>query len=158
MEEACQRAADAVEYPVWAATTLPDRGLAAANALRAVAIAVSTSPSYPVFVAAVTMAETYALLEFENSITAIPPNILEQRRENAFDAAVEAGMAACAEDKAWSGNDGISGSNSRDNSDLASNSDSTPILNGAYATESSGRQTSSFLPRQRPKSRPSNPH
>lgn len=158
MKEACMAAAQYVEYPIFVATTEPERELVAARAVRAIATAVSTSPSYPVFVAAVTMAESKALIESENPYrsryhTEDPPGIVARRRKNALNAAVAAGMAVYDENKAWPGDDDINNSDSEDNFD--SDSGPTSIPNHPYATQSSGSHSSSSLLRQMPISSPS---
>ena len=105
MEKACRAAAGAVEYPILAAISEPERELAAAQTARAIATAVSTSPSHPVLVAAVTMAESKALIWAENPYRShhfnrTPPDIEKRRRLNALNAAIRAGMAVHAEDMA----------------------------------------------------------
>lgn len=158
MKEACIAAAQCVRYPIFVATTEPERELVAARTVRAIATAVSTSPSYPVFIAAVTMAESKALIESENPYrsryhTQTPPGIIARRRENALNAAVAAGMAVYDENKAWPGDDDINNSDSKDNFD--SDSGPTSIPNHPYATQSSGSHSSSSLLRQMPISSPS---
>lgn len=128
MEQACEAAAQAVEYPIFLATTEPEPQLVAARAIQAVATAISTKPSYPVYIAVVTMAESIALIHGEKQYTKVPPGIAARRRLDLLDAAVEAGMAAHDEDNAWPPDgDDINGSDSQAHSD--SDSDWTPILN-----------------------------
>jgi hypothetical protein len=153
IKAACMAAAQSVKYPIFVATTEPERELVAARAVRAIATAVSTSPSYPVFIAAVTMAESAALIDSENPYrsryyTETPPGIAARRRKNALNAAVAAGMAVYDGNKAWPGDDDINNSDSEDNFD--SDSGPTPIPNHPYATQSSGSHSSSSLLRQMP--------
>lgn len=148
VEEACRAAAYAVEWPICLATTEPERGLVAARAVQAIATAVSTSPSYPVFVAAVTMAESKALIDSETPYSHVAPGIIARRRLNALDNAVEAGLAVYAENKAWPGDDDDNNNNGFNTPDY-SDSDSV----SAYATQSSGSHIRPCLLRQRPASR-----
>lgn len=151
VEEACRAAAYAVEWPICLAITEPERELVAARAVQAIATAVSTSPSYPVFVAAVTMAESKALIDSEAPYHKVPPGISARRRLNALDVAVEAGMAVYAENKAWPGGDDTTnnGFDTPDHSDSVSVS--ALVANSAHTTQSSGSSIS--LLRQRPASR-----
>lgn len=138
VEEACAAAANAVERPIHLAICEPEYELVAARAIQAVAMAISTSRTYPVCVAAVTMAETTALIAAEMGFTKTPPGIRERRRLNAFNAAVDAGMAAYEEENPPPPDDGhdIHESDSQTHTDSGSDfdiitesgSDSTPLL------------------------------
>lgn len=165
MEEACREAALAVEYPILVAISEPERELVAAQTVRAVATAISTSPSHPVLVAALTMAESKALICAENPYrsrhyTRTPPGIRARRMRNALNAAVEAGMAVHAEDMAhqednarWPDDDEISFPDSP--APTVSHIDSAPLVNGTHATGSD--PVSPDLLRQRSASRPATP-
>jgi hypothetical protein len=105
LEEACRAAAKCVQYDIHVAMTEDYHELVAAGAVRAIAAAVSTCPTLPVFVSAVTMAESIALIASENPYrsryyTRLPPGVRARRQLNALNAAVEAGMAADAKDRA----------------------------------------------------------
>lgn len=141
MEQACEAAAGAVQYPIFLAITEPEPKLVAARAVQAVATAISTEPTYPVYIAVVTMAESIALIHGENQYTKVPPGIAARRRLDLLDTAVDAGMAAYDEGNAWP-SDGheINGPDSQAHSD--SDSDWTPILNHPYETQSSGGHSS----------------
>lgn len=136
-EQACRAAARAVEYPIYLATTEPEPALVAARAIQAVATAISTEPTYPVSIAVVTMAEGIALIQGEQQYIKVPPGIAARRRLDLLDAAVEAGMAAYAEDsvRPLDGDD-INDYDIQAHSD--SDSDWIPILNHPFETESSG--------------------
>lgn len=138
VEEACRAAAYAVEYPINVATWEPEYELVAARAVQAVATAISTSRTYPVCVAVVTMAESIALINAELGFTEAPPGVIARRKLNALNAAVDAGMAAYHEDNPPPPNNGHttheSGSQSHTDSGsdfdiiTESGSDSTPLL------------------------------
>lgn len=131
MEQACRAAALAVQYSIFVASTEPERELVAARTIQAVATAVSTSPTHPVYTAVLTMAESIALIYSEEGYTRPPPGIIARRRLNALNAAVEAGMAAYAEDDAGPPDDSdINGSDSQayTDSDFDSDSDWTTIF------------------------------
>lgn len=138
MEDACEAAAHAVQYPIKVAITEPERALVAARAVQAVATAISTYPSLPVYTAVVNMAESIALIEAEKRYTPREPiGIVEGCRLNAFNAAVKAGMAAHAEINARPPDgDDLKDSNSQAYSD--SDSDCTLIPNHSHPTQSSG--------------------
>lgn len=68
--------------------------MTAAGAIRAVADAVSVSPSYAAFVAAVTMAESLALIAAEEVYGEVDRAFFLRRRQNAMDAALTAAEAA----------------------------------------------------------------
>lgn len=76
--------------------------MVATRILRTIATVVSTSRSYPVFVAAVTMAESMVLLCADGLISSpctqrvdgIDPQGFRRRKKNAFDNAIGAAMAA----------------------------------------------------------------
>lgn len=139
MEQACEAAARAVEYPIWVAITEPEPELVAARAVQAVAMAISTEPTYPVYIAVVTMAESIALIHGEKQYTKVPPGIAVRRRLDLLDAAVDAGMAAYDEDNAWPADgDDLDGSDSQAHFDFDSDSDWIPIPNHPYKTQSSG--------------------
>lgn len=151
MEQACRAAALAVEYPIRVAITEPERELVAARAFQAAATAASTSPTYPVFIAVVTMAESIALIQSEKRYIHHPPGIAARRRLDVLNAAVEAGMAAYAGDTARPPDgDDINGSDSQAYDD--SDSDWTPI-NHPYATQSSGSHRSHGMRKSRLPSR-----
>jgi hypothetical protein len=149
VEEACRAAAEWVDYYISVAVTEDSHELVAARAIRAVATAVSTTPTYAVFVAAVTMGESSALIRSENPYrsrhyTRLPPGIVARRKLNALNAAVEAGMAAHAEDIARAEDnarppdyDDIISSDSQNYTPADSDSESTPILNqtGSHPTQ-----------------------
>ncbi|KAL1865056.1 hypothetical protein Daus18300_007403 [Diaporthe australafricana] len=146
MIEACRDAAESVCYTIAVAIAEPERELVAARAVQAIARAVSTTPSYPVFVATVTMAESIALICSENPVgsryyTLDHPGIAARRRQNAFDAAVEAGMTAHAENNTWPGDNNIDGCGSQDNSEIEFDSDSQTITNRPDPMQSSEDHT-----------------
>lgn len=138
VKEACKAAANAVAWPVYLATREPEYELVAARAVRAVAAAISTSRTYPVCVAVVTMAESAALIEAELGFTEAPPGVRARRQLNALNAAVDAGMAAYHEENPPPPNDGhdIHESDSQTHTESGSDfdiitesgSDSTPLL------------------------------
>lgn len=72
----------------------PDPTMVAARTAQAIAVAVSTSRSYGAFVAAVTAAESCALLLAEDTRGVIPPDRFGERTRNALYAAVDTAMAA----------------------------------------------------------------
>lgn len=142
IEQACRAAALAVQYPIFLATTEPERELVAARTVQAVTTAISTSPTYPVYIAVVTMAESIALIMSENTYIQDPPGVAARRRRGVLNAAVEAGMAAYAEDSVRPLDvDDVNGDDSQAYNDFNSDSDSdstwTPVLDHSYATQSS---------------------
>lgn len=138
MEDVCEAAAYAIQYFIKVAITEPERVLVAARAVQAIVIAISTYFSYPVYTAIVNIAESIALIEAEKRYISYEPiGIVEGRRLNAFNAAVEAGMAAYAEDNTRPPDgDDLKGSNSQAYTD--SDSDCMLIPNYSYPMQSSG--------------------
>ncbi|KAL1858193.1 hypothetical protein Daus18300_010075 [Diaporthe australafricana] len=80
----------------------PHREMMAARTIQAISVAVSTSRSYAAFIAAVTAAESIALIYAEGPVPCVedlpaPDRTVIRRQKNAYDKALEAAIAADAE-------------------------------------------------------------
>lgn len=143
MKQVYKAAAYSIQYSIFITSTKPERELVAAHAIQAVATAISTSPTYPIYITVVTMAESIALIYSEERYTRPPPGDRARHRLNALNAAVEAGMAAYAENNAWPADgDDLNGSDSQSWSDSNSDSGWTQIHMHPCVTQSSGGHSS----------------
>lgn len=91
---AAKAAASAAVIGMIGALDESDPNMVAARTAQAIAVAVSTSRSYGAFVAAVTAAESCALLLAEDTRHGTPLDRCEEHTRNAFHAAVDTAMAA----------------------------------------------------------------
>lgn len=122
LEETCNNAAYTATLGMCWTCIEPRREMVAARTIQAISVAVSTSRSYAAFIAAITAAESIALIYAEApvpSVDDLPDRNIIRRQKNAYNKALDAAIAADAETdaapRAWPFHfvDGIQSSASR---------------------------------------------